>query len=167
MHLRPTRLARRSQLTFLTSRPVQTGPYTTATPSLSAASSLLLTYSFTCSLSYRVGSVAYCISYIYTMDIYMDIYIYTMDIYIYWSIYIYIYILWSIYIYILQGDYYFFPSFKTFYIIFFSRSNGARSVTSAPSPCRCAMRSSGRPSKETTPPSSLTWTTAWGNCWLK
>lgn len=155
MHLRPTRLARRSQLTFLTSRPVQTGPYTTATPSLSASSSLLLTYSFTCSLSYRVGSVAYCISYIYTMDIYMDIYIY-------WSIYIYIYT-----IYILQGDYYFFPSFKPFYIIFFSRSNGARSVTSAPSPCRCAMRSSGRPSKETTPPSSLTWTTAWGNCWLK
>lgn len=72
-----------------------------------------------------------------------------------------------IYIYILQGDYYFFPSFKTFYVLFFSRSNGARSVTSAPSPCRCAMRSSGRPSKETTPPSSLTWTTAWGNCWLK
>lgn len=91
MHLRPTRLARRSQLTFLTSRPVQTGPYTTATPSLSAASSLLLTYSFTCSLSYRVGSVAYCISYIYILWIYIWIYIYILWIYIYTGVYIYIY----------------------------------------------------------------------------
>ena len=63
----------------------------------------------------------------------------------------YIYILWSIYIYIYSKEIIISSLLlKTFYVLFFSRSNGARSVTSAPSPCRCAMRSSGRPSKETT-----------------